>query len=476
MDIEKSSSILFISKIVTTGITFIAILYFSREFGPSQIGIFFLFQSLLNLISVPTDLGIRSATEKRISEGMDPRSVLGTAIVSKILLLFIATISILIFRVKINDYIGHRLAYFLIVGLILHEATELLTGVLKGELRVSQTALLEFIKQTTWVGAGVGLSQFGLEGAGMVYALIISLGLTSIFGGFLIHTQLAWPRYSALLSLVHYAKYNIIAIIGSQVYNWIDVAIIGYLLTRTSVGIYEVTWRISAIAILFSKSYTATTFPVMSQWFEKRRFNEIQHLLTDSISYGALLTIPASCGVILLSTELIHFTFGKEYLPGATVLVILMINRLAESLQLTFRSGLQAIDRPDLAAKAALLGTCLNILLNIMLGMTFGLEGIAVGTLLSMVLGGVILNFYYLNSHISVIMNKSEIGWILISSVGMSIIIETYLMFYSIESTLELITFIFCLTVIYLCLMYPHPSLRHKIAAIAFQDVKNTEA
>lgn len=69
MDIVRSSTKVFVAKIASSGIGFLALTFFARELGPAPTGVFFLFQTLVGVAAVIVDFGVgttpRSASAKK---------------------------------------------------------------------------------------------------------------------------------------------------------------------------------------------------------------------------------------------------------------------------------------------------------------------------------------------------------------------------------------------------------------------------
>ncbi|WP_136592344.1 flippase [Salinigranum halophilum] len=423
MNLARSSLKLFAANVTSAGVQFLGITLFARELGASQMGVFFLFQALLGMLAVPADFGIRGAVEKRISEGEARGVFLSSALALKSAPLVVIVGGILLLGPFINDYVGAEVAVLLAGAIILQELAQLSVVVLKGELRVGETAVLRVAQQVTWVGGGLLLIRYGLRAEAMIYSLLAGLGVMMAWGWYKSSVSLGRPSVERARSLFDYSKYNVVSSVGGYFYSWMDVAIIGLFLTQADVGAYEVAWRVAAVTILFSRAISATMFPQISAWDSSGVQENIERVLPKLITPSLLLVIPAFFGTLLYSNEILGFVFGGEYTIAAIPLMILMLDKITEAVQVVFGRALQAVNRPDLAARATTVGVLLNLVLNFLLIRQFGLIGAAVATTVASLVGGVVLHGYYLSQIIELRVPYNEIASSVVAAVAMLVVL-----------------------------------------------------
>lgn len=420
MNIARSSIRVFAARAVSSLIVFVGITFFARELGSHRMGVFFLFQALLGMIAIPADFGINSGVTKRLSEGGSPGSILSTAILLKGLLLLPFILGIVLFRGPINDYLGADLALLLVLALVLQEAAKLTIQVLKGELRVGETAGPLFSRKLVYVGLGAVLVFMDAGVRGIIYGLFAGFVVMLGWGAWKSSTALGPPSLGHARSLFDYSKYAFVSSIGGYFYSWMDVAIIGLFLTQSDVGVYEIAWRVTAVVMLFSNSIATTIFPQVSQWDAEDAIDRIESLLSEAIAPALFVAIPAFFGVLLFSEEILELVFGAEYTAGWLILIILMGEKVIQSIHAIFGRSLQGIDRPDLAAKATVISIAMNLILNVLLVLKYGIVGAAVATTLSFVLNS-LLHAYYLSKFVSIRIRHARIGGCIAASLGMTL-------------------------------------------------------
>ncbi|MFB6187762.1 MAG: polysaccharide biosynthesis C-terminal domain-containing protein, partial [Halobacteriaceae archaeon] len=340
----------------------------------------------------------------------------------KILLLSPFIIGVIFLQKPINNYFGIDLALYLILALALQESAKLTMQVLKGELRVGEIAGPTLSRRIAYVGVGAILVSMGFGVQGVIYGLFFGLIIMLVWGAWKCSTPLGPPSFKHARSLFDYSKYAFISSVGGFFYNWMDVAIIGLFLTQSAVGVYEIAWRVTVVVMLFSSSIATTIFPQVSQWDAEDATGRIESMLPKAIAPAVFIAIPAFLGVILFSREILRFVFGPEYTAGWLVLIILMGEKVVQSVHIILGKSLQGIDRPDLAAKAGIIAMGINLILNVILILEYGIVGAAIATAVSFIVNS-LLHAYYLSRFISVQIPYTQIGAYTVASLGMAVIL-----------------------------------------------------
>lgn len=433
MNIARSVVKLFTARIGAQFIGFLGLVYFARELGAAQIGIFFLFQAVLSILALPADIGIREGIEKRISEGENPEKILTTGLLLKMGFSFVLSVGLVTIRNIINGYIGGQVTVLLIIALIMNALSEVAIRTLKGELRVGETASLQFARQVVWVGVGAFFVWMGFGYVGLIYSLILGFGVVFMWGMYKRSTTFGAVSSNHARSLWAYSKYSFVGAVGGSFYSWMDVAIIGFFLPETHVGAYEMAWRVGVVVTLLSSTIAATIFPQVSEWEAEEDKQQIESLVSNAITPALLVVVPAFFGSLLLSREIMGLLFGQEFVIAWLVLIIFMAINLVQAVTGIVARTLRAIDHPELVAKARMVSIIANIVLNIILVWQLGIIGAAIATGIALTIY-TLLVLLYLNERISIRFPHYEIGWCVLSSVGMAVIIA------GVDSQLEINT------------------------------------
>ena len=422
MDALRATSKLTIARVINAIIYFSGIAYFSQKLGPKEMGVYFLFHSLVAVLTIPADFGIRAAVQQRLSAEESPSTALTTAIVLKLVPLGIVALGIFIFERIINSYIGADLALFLIVALALEEYSTFTLSVIKGELSVGKTAIVRVVDPIVWFVVGITSINAGFEAKGIVFAMMAGNAAMLLVGTLRATTPLGRPSISSLHSIWDFSKYRVISSVGTFAHNWLDVLILGFFLGQAAVGIYEIAWRVSNSLLLFARSLAETVIPQVSNWDAYGDQSEIESFIPVAILLSLIVVLPGIVGVSILSEEILSLVFGEDFGAGSLVLIILVSGKAFEAVHGIFGRVLAGLDRPDVAARISVVMVLLNVLLNIALVSTIGIAGAAIATVVSFSVGTIGL-WYLLHSHINLKIPVKGIAFMGGTSVGMGLLV-----------------------------------------------------
>lgn len=422
MNLQNTAIKLFSGKVLGAFLTFLAITFFTRELPPSALGAYFLFETTLGLLSFLADFGLDTSTEKRISEGDSPKEVFSSAIVIKFGSVTLFSILIVMFRGLIDNYIGAEFSLLLIPALYLQQVANLTVGVIKGELRVEDTVMMQISRRTVWASVGAGFVVFDYGAYGLIYALVISYAVLFLWGSISRNTAIGLPSLTHVRDLISYSKYVFVSRLSAYLYDWADLAIIGFFLTNSDVAAYEIAWRIGSLVTLLSTSIGTTLFPQISEWSKQGAYHRIESILPDALTLPLLLVIPAFFGTSLFAESILTELFGPTYAIARLALIILIAQRIVQSLYAILERTLKAIDHPELSARATIIAISTNLVLTFLLVPSAGLAGAAIATLLSSSLG-VVLYARYLIQFVQITLHYRYLGWSFVSAIAMTLVL-----------------------------------------------------
>ncbi|MFW6437258.1 MAG: flippase [Halococcoides sp.] len=461
MDFTRSSLKLFASNVTRTTIEFVGIAIFARALGASEMGMFFLFQALLGMIAIPADFGFRGAIEKRISEGREQGTYLASAFAVKLVPMALVVTAILVFQDAINGYIGAEFALLLALALVVQDISTMSTVVLRGELRVGETAILRVARWVVWFAVGTLLVSQGFGVEALIYGLLAGLGVMLVWGWYRVSIPLGRVSLEHAKSLFEYGRWGVISRVGWYFYSWMDVAVIGFFLTQADVGAYEIAWRVTLVVMLLSRSIATTLFPQASRWDAEDAYARIEDMIRKTITPSMALVIPSFFVTLVYAREILGLIFGQEYTVAWLVLIVLMGEKLLQSVHTILGRSLQALDRPDLAAAATVASIIVNLVLNVVLILEFGIVGAAVATAASFVLNTV-LHAHFLSTFVTIDFPWTEVGWCTGAAAAMAGILYGIGEVVAIDTLPRLLGILVVGAVIYALFTMANASLRRK--------------
>lgn len=200
-----------------------------------------------------------------------------------------------------------------------------------------------------------------------------------------------------------YARWLTLSVIALATMNYIDTLMLTWLSGLNSVAGYQVALPIAQIAR--SLVFLPIIFmPIAADLWQRRQLTQIKEicnfitlLMVFCAGVGFLLLLP-------LAGDLISLLFDDRYRWAAPTLVVLGSGIPILVVAQFYLNTLSGMERPRIAAIAALIGLFANIVLNLILIPRFGALGAALATLLSYFL---IAFFTYLNLRRELALNLS---------------------------------------------------------------------
>lgn len=438
MNLRAATVKVFSAQVLTAVISFAGIAFFAQLLPPAQLGIYFLFEAILGVLSVFADFGLRNALTKRMSEGENQGAYLISAIILMGGILILIGGVLFLATPLINAYVGANIAIVLFITLVIRNYASLLLNALRGVLRVEQTAILLFLRRATWLASGAYLLTIGYNLYAPILGLLLGNGVMLL--GALIRLPISgsMPTRESALSLLRFSRYSVIGSIGGYAYNWIDVLLLGFFLGSASVSYYEAAWRVSVLVLLAPAAIRTAVFPQVSAWNAADREQAIENIMSQMITPALLFAIPALFGVLAIGDQLLLFLFGESYVVASLVLLILVAEKSQEAVYKVLGQMVEALNHPELTARAIVIAIVVNLIINVILIPRFGILGAAIGTTIASVTS-TLLVLYYLTNFVTIEIDYRSLGWIVIASVVMYLVVRAVMIIYPITSIVRIL-------------------------------------
>lgn len=467
MNLSRSAVKLLGAEAGRAVISFLFIVLFARYLTAADLGTYFLFEASVALLVLPTDPGISKALKKRLSEGKPMEVVVPSACAMALVALAIALVGLGIAREPLREYLGASIVGWVAVGLIARVGTRIVLAGIEGQLRVGEVPVVMFAGTVLWTAGGAVLLFLDWGITGVIVArvagdvLIVAWGLAkllpaaTVVGSFRV-------SLSTVRSLFAFAKYVSVTSIGGITYGWMDVAILGLFVAQSAIGAYEIAWRVTMLPFMVGATVSRTLFPQISSWDAADARERIESILPNALIPTAAVTIPAFVGTLFVGEPILRYLFGTEYTVAAVAMIVLMAEKILQSVHILFGRSLQAIDRAGAAAKATVVAVVVNVALNLALIPAIGLTGAAVATAVSFGVN-TLLHARYLGQSLTIHVPWRSIGWIAVSAVVMGGALEWGLGHRPVVGTVSLFATIAGAIACYLAVLLVNPAMRRMV-------------
>ncbi|WP_393972043.1 oligosaccharide flippase family protein [Oxyplasma meridianum] len=388
-------------------------IYAMRIFQPAQVGSLTLLVAIMVIFPTIFSLGVQYGMQHYISYELGRKRPQGAAaIISKFLrigigLFFAATIAVVALAPYISQIFFHSAGYTRIIELLSPDVGimvlfNILGGMLLGLQKFqtygkitiisyilaygSAAVLIFFFPSIIYVPVGWMIGYFIGAGA-MIYNILIfkgneqpiNVGTGEIF------------RYSAPLFFS-----SIISISAS----YVDRFVVAFFLNLGSLGIYNLALLVVSSVGIFIVPINNITLSKFSQFYAQRGKDSVKGGVSLTNDVISMLYVPATLGIMALSTPIIDLIAGSNYLTSALPIdIILTVSAVLVSVNV-LNQGLFSVRVTKIFIYSSTLSLFSNIALSYILIPKFSIIGASIGYSSIMVVSFLIILYASLKSHI----------------------------------------------------------------------------
>lgn len=367
------------TNVIDRGLQVLMLIVLARLLTPRDFGLFGITLLVFSAMRKFTEIGVDVALIQQRSENVD--DYLNTVWVIEIARG--ATVAAVLFAVAplIASLFGEPRA----IGLLRVMTLSPLVLGLRNPGVVYFQKNLEFHKQFVYQLSGSVVLFVLTVGYALAYRSVWSLVLgfvaadvTRMIVSYFTHDHR--PRFEFDLSLakelVEYGKWVTGSSILQFLYNEGDDVIVGWVLSATALGFYQLAYRLAnAPATEVSQIISQVMFPTYSILQEDSR--RLRESFYRTLRITTLVTFPAAFGIAAVTPSFVEAFLGEEWLPMVTAMQLLAIYGLIRALGKTYAPIWMAIGRPDYLTKLSLLSTVLIAVFIYPVTVAYGIEGTA---------------------------------------------------------------------------------------------------
>ena len=198
------------------------------------------------------------------------------------------------------------------------------------------------------------------------------------------------PSRAGIKKILGYGGYIFGSGMLSNIFANVDQVMTATYLTNTSyVAYYNAASRINGFVDIPSYSASEILFPKVSQASALEGNGRVKYLYERMVAILLSFTVPASVFIILFPKLVITIIAGASYIPAAIILQLYMATGILRPMQNQAANILNSIGKQKLCFIINAVSLAVNLLVNYICLVNFGLYGAALGTLITCVLGAV---------------------------------------------------------------------------------------
>ena len=250
--------------------------------------------------------------------------------------------------------------------------------------------------------------------------------------------------------------------VAASVYTGLDVIMLGFMCSRTEIGLYDAALKTKSILAALISSFNEVLMPRMSYYTKQGNTGAFLNLLKVSMRIAVSVTLPLVLYFSVFSPQCVLFLGGSGYEKAAPMMRFLISALLPVALAGVMASQVLIPFNMEVRnLQAVLAGAGTDLALNIILIPAYGGVGAAFSTLVTeaVVLG---LCYYYSRKYVKGLLQKRIIGRYLfysILSLSVSIAVrDFFLHFVSAETEITILLLLAatftCYAVVYISLLF----------------------
>ena len=409
--IAKGAGVSFIGAFIGMGLGYLSRMIIARWLGASDYGLIALGYAALMIGATLSLVGLPVGIQRFVSfykgkgdKGRIKGTILGAlkisfplSLVFAILFFFYADwISIHVFHshelIPVLRIFAIAIPFLVLADNIIHATI----GFQDVKYRVYVTDLFQNIFKLGAIVALLALG-FGVIGAAWGWALAIIL---TPFLAFYFLEKKVFPILNTKVKaisidkeLLSFSWPLIFTMVASMMMGWMDTLMLGYFLTASAVGIYNVALPTARLLTVAVKSIGVLFIPVASELYARNRKDELKSIYKVVTKWTLLIALPGFLLMALFSESIIRILFGAEYVGGATALSILAFAFFISSVLGPANYVLQTYGRTRIIMNGYFIGAGVNFVLNLLLIPIYDIRGAAIATGFSFSLVNIIYLF-----------------------------------------------------------------------------------
>ena len=386
-------------RVLRMGVSLFVGIYVARYLGPERFGLLSYANSFVGIFVALATLGLDEVVVRELIKTPEQREkILGTSFLLKLVgtLLMWAAILVAIPLTE-NDSQTNILIIIIAFG-VFFQAFNVIDLSFQAEVKSKYVVHAQFIQLivSSTIKIILIVNEAPLIWFASVYfldAIVLALGLVFTY----LHNSnkiFSWKwSYETSKHLLHDSWPLIFAGIVVSVYMKIDQIMIKEMLGAKEVGLYAAAVKLSEAWYFIPMAIASSLYPVIinARVYQKEvYYQKIQNLFDLMVWIAVSIALPTT----FLSTLVVEFLYGKEYLGSSSVLIIHIWTGVFVFLGVASSKYLLAENFIKKTFYRTFIGALLNIIMNYYLIRIIGIEGAAISTLVSHFFAAYLYDFF----------------------------------------------------------------------------------
>ena len=392
-EMMKGSIISFLFKVFGYLLGLIIILLISKNYGSKGLGIYSLSFTILSILVTISCFGFDQSILRFITEYIGKNEKKKIYFLYKTIKKYILSISIILglflflFSNWINNFFQENIPFKIIAFVIPFSAINILNIQFIRSFRIIKIS--EFFRNVSIKLLGIIILIILISFISNIYIPIISISIAIIITFFLsnyyIKNKLLINNYKQIKKVNIKKLLNItfpifISCILALLLDSTDIIILGLFSNIQDVGIYSLCLKLTGLISIIYHSIIIFVVPKISQLYWAKK--SVKKIIKFTSRIILILSLPLLIVVILVAPIILKI-FGEEFIKGHYTLIILAISTFINGYVGWVGALFKVIGLEKTFMKLIFFTLILDIILDILLVLKFGMIGVAISTLIS---------------------------------------------------------------------------------------------
>lgn len=379
--------------------------YISRILGATNLGVYDYCLSISTLIVTFSLIGIGNYGNRQVAYTRNNKENLSKTFFEILAAqFFLGVITLLIFAIVCyfnKIYLKHLVVFLAWIMASILDCTWLYLGVEDMKYTVAKNTIAKLLFV-------IGTFIF-IRDKSDLSIYIFLFGISVLIANLLAYTQVKKYVNKCSISLknicIHIRNSFILFIptVTTQIFLSIDKLILGRLGDNISnVSIYSNADKIIQIPLSLITVMNVVMMPRIANEFSKNNKDKIKNYLINSAEIAIFMAFPICMGLFIISDNFIPWFLGDEFLKSIIALKLLTPIVIGNTLiGISANQYFIATNQNKILISSSISSTIINLTLDIALVPQYGVKGICIATVLSMMVT-VIIQYYYMSKQLEI--------------------------------------------------------------------------
>ncbi len=399
------------------------VVYAARILGATEYGRISLALGIIALIFNFSHLGLNSLITRELAKKIEnEKKYLSTIFYLRLLLVLFAIVVSVFVGVLMPSKNVSPILFVLIIMATLESIVSFFYSIARGREKMEKEALVYLTEVTTTTILGILVlfkcpSAFNLAIAYSAGALLAFIVGSKIFFSYLKSALRGFDK-KLIKPIINDAWPLTATTLIASILGYTDITMLGWLLRNSKdIGFYAAPLKIVNLLFIPIGIMAGSIFPLLAR---KSKDNSEISLVRKTFSMVFLIAIPLVIGGVILAKPLIVLIFSSKYLASVKIFSVLILMVLTVYPSTIFGNILFAHNRQKMAALFSGTSALINIFLNYIFIIKFGVIGAAIATVISQFINFLLFFIYSKKIEKSWPITFSQVKNPLLASLAMS--------------------------------------------------------